>query len=82
MVYIWLREEFLEALSSVEAILIRATLSKRMRATHLQNVIMDTAVPSNTGQPRALDVEQCKCPREYTGLSCEVCLFTSVKLTM
>ncbi|KAK3867232.1 hypothetical protein Pcinc_027289 [Petrolisthes cinctipes] len=67
------REEFLEALASVEAILIRATLSNRMRATYLQNVIMDTAYTSNTGQPRALDVEQCKCPREYTGLSCEQC---------
>lgn len=67
------REEFLEALSSVEAILIRATLSNRMRATYLQNVIMDTAMPSNTGQPRALEVEQCQCPLEYTGLSCEQC---------
>ncbi|XP_047486485.1 basement membrane-specific heparan sulfate proteoglycan core protein-like isoform X25 [Penaeus chinensis] len=67
------RSEFLKALSSIEAILVRATPSNRMRATYLRDVIMDTAVPSNTGQPRAVKVEQCQCPPEYSGLSCEQC---------
>ncbi|XP_042860326.1 basement membrane-specific heparan sulfate proteoglycan core protein-like isoform X47 [Penaeus japonicus] len=67
------RSEFLKALSSVEAILVRATPSNRMRATYLRDVIMDTAVPSNTGQPKAVKVEQCQCPPEYSGLSCEQC---------
>nr|XP_045613717.1 basement membrane-specific heparan sulfate proteoglycan core protein-like isoform X12 [Procambarus clarkii] len=67
------RSEFLNALSFVDAILIRATLSDKMSATSLKNVIMDTAVPSRTGQPRALEIEQCQCPNEYTGLSCEQC---------
>ncbi|XP_050723887.1 basement membrane-specific heparan sulfate proteoglycan core protein-like isoform X5 [Eriocheir sinensis] len=67
------RSEFLKALSSIEAILIRATLSEDMLATFLSDVIMDTAVPSQTGQPRALEVEQCRCPKEYAGLSCETC---------
>ncbi|XP_045130066.1 basement membrane-specific heparan sulfate proteoglycan core protein-like isoform X13 [Portunus trituberculatus] len=67
------RSEFLKALSSIEAILIRATLSEQMAATYLSDVIMDTAVPTQTGQPRAVEVEQCQCPMEYTGLSCETC---------
>lgn len=66
------RSEFLNALSSVEAILIRATLSDRMSTTYLRNVIMDTAVQSQTGQPRALEVEQCQCRAQYAGLSCQV----------
>ncbi|KAK8750302.1 hypothetical protein OTU49_014768 [Cherax quadricarinatus] len=67
------RSEFLNALSFVDAILIRATLSDRMSATFLRDVIMDTAMPSQTGQPRALEVEQCQCPSEYSGLSCQQC---------
>ncbi|XP_071516712.1 basement membrane-specific heparan sulfate proteoglycan core protein-like isoform X3 [Panulirus ornatus] len=67
------RFEFLNALSSVSAILVRATLSDRMSATFLRDVIMDTAVASQTGQPRALEVEQCQCPRKYSGLSCQQC---------
>ncbi|XP_066985998.1 basement membrane-specific heparan sulfate proteoglycan core protein [Macrobrachium rosenbergii] len=67
------RADFLNALSSVEAVLVRATVSNRMTSTFLRDVIMDTAVSSQTGQPRAYAVEQCQCPKEYSGLSCEQC---------
>ena len=32
----------------------------------------DTASPSNTGMGQAFYVEQCLCPKGYTGISCEV----------
>ena len=66
----------MEALSSVEAILIRATVSIGITSAHLRDVVMDTATQAQTGQSRAFEIEQCSCPPEYQGLSCEV----SVKL--
>ena len=33
---------------------------------------LDTASPSNTGMGQAFYVEQCLCPKGYTGISCEV----------
>lgn len=33
---------------------------------------MDVAVPENTGQDPALEVEQCTCPPGYRGPSCQV----------
>ena len=59
-------------LSSVEAILIRAIHSNSVHTSSLSNVILDTAVSSQTGYGRAVAVEECVCPREYRGLSCEV----------
>lgn len=66
------RAEFLAALANIEAILIRAQFSGSMISTSLQYVTMDTAVDYRTGQPRAYEVEQCSCPSEYIGFSCEV----------
>ena len=39
----------------------------------LSDVSLDIAEERNTGQERALAVEQCSCPRGYKGLSCEDC---------
>lgn len=33
---------------------------------------MDVAVPEDTGQDTALEVEQCTCPTGYRGPSCQV----------
>lgn len=37
------------------------------------SISLDIAEERNTGQTRALSVEQCNCPPGYTGLSCEDC---------
>ena len=60
-------------LSDIEAILIRATYHTLMGSATLRDVEMDTAVGSPTSFGRAADVESCRCPEGYTGLSCETC---------
>ena len=72
------REAFMKALSSIDAILIRATYHTIQSETTLRDLSMDTAVPQSTGQPRADMVEQCSCPSGHTGLSCEVRHWISV----
>ncbi|CAL4087148.1 unnamed protein product, partial [Meganyctiphanes norvegica] len=67
------RDEFMEALANVEVILIRATMSAGMRSAYIQELTIDTAVSQETGYRQAVEVEQCRCPQEYTGLSCEQC---------
>lgn len=62
----------LKALSSVDAILIRATLGSQITHTYLSDVMLDTAVRQETGQRRASQIEICRCPAGYTGDSCEV----------
>ena len=39
----------------------------------MRKVMMDIAVPQMTGGPLASSVEQCVCPSEYSGASCEDC---------
>ena len=72
----------MEALSNIEAILIRASVSTGMTSAHLRDVFMDAATQTPTGQPRAYEVEQCVCPAEYEGLSCEVSInsFANVQI--
>ena len=38
----------------------------------VSGISMDVAVPEDTGQDPALEVEQCACPPEYRGPSCQV----------
>ena len=66
------RESFLDALSHIDAILIRATHHSIMASATLRDLTMDTAVPQDTGLGRAMIVEQCSCPQGYAGLSCQV----------
>lgn len=40
----------------------------------LSGISMDVAVPENTGQGSAGEVEQCTCPPGYRGPSCQVSL--------
>ncbi|KAJ9584666.1 hypothetical protein L9F63_020991, partial [Diploptera punctata] len=67
------REHFLMALADVETILIKATYTTNTREAALIQVSLDVAEDRNTGQARALEVEQCQCPIGYRGLSCEDC---------
>ncbi|XP_021927336.1 basement membrane-specific heparan sulfate proteoglycan core protein isoform X6 [Zootermopsis nevadensis] len=67
------REHLIMALADVEAILIKATYTTNTREAALIQVSLDIAEERNTGQSRALAVEQCQCPIGHRGLSCEDC---------
>ena len=44
-----------------------------MEMSMMRKVMMDIAVPQMTGGPLASSVEECVCPPEYSGASCEEC---------
>ena len=60
------------ALADIEGIIVRATFNPDMRSVTLSELSMDIAVPSATGQDRLPQVESCRCPEGYSGLSCQV----------
>jgi len=66
------RDQFIMALHQIEALLIKASYDTRMLQTTLREVSMDIAINDVTNQSRVTSVEQCACPLEYKGLSCEV----------
>ncbi|KAJ6656843.1 hypothetical protein lerEdw1_003174 [Lerista edwardsae] len=67
------REHLLMALADLDEILIRATYSTDMLSASIAGVSLETAVPAHTSLPRALEVEECRCPPGYQGLSCQDC---------
>ncbi|XP_039152495.1 basement membrane-specific heparan sulfate proteoglycan core protein isoform X13 [Drosophila simulans] len=67
------REHVLMALSDITAIYIKATYTTSTKEASLRQVTLDVATPTNLGTPRAVEVEQCRCPEGYLGLSCEQC---------
>ncbi|XP_042333788.1 LOW QUALITY PROTEIN: basement membrane-specific heparan sulfate proteoglycan core protein [Sceloporus undulatus] len=67
------REHLMMALADLDEILIRATYSTDMLSAGITGVSMETAVPTYTSLPRALEVEECRCPPGYQGLSCQDC---------
>ncbi|XP_054251094.1 basement membrane-specific heparan sulfate proteoglycan core protein [Indicator indicator] len=67
------REHLLMALADLDEVLIRATYSTSTAASSIGDVTMDTAVPPQPGLPPALQVEECRCPPGYHGLSCQDC---------
>ena len=44
-----------------------------MEMSMMRKVMMDIAVLQMTGGPLASSVEECECPPEYSGTSCEEC---------
>ena len=56
-----------------QSILVRSSVSNNMEMSMLRKVMMDIAVPEMTGGPLASSVEECVCPPEYSGASCEEC---------
>lgn len=60
------------ALADLDEILIRATYSTSTAAAAIADVTMDVAVPPQPGLPPAPEVEECRCPPGYHGLSCQV----------
>ncbi|XP_016158848.1 PREDICTED: basement membrane-specific heparan sulfate proteoglycan core protein [Ficedula albicollis] len=67
------REHLLMALADLDEILIRATYSTSTAVAAIANVAMDVAVPPQPGLPPAPEVEECRCPPGYHGLSCQDC---------
>ncbi|KAI4587988.1 hypothetical protein MJG53_002396 [Ovis ammon polii x Ovis aries] len=67
------RAEMLQALQSLEAVLIQTVYDHKMASVGLSDVAMDTTVTYATSHGRAHSVEECRCPIGYSGLSCESC---------
>ncbi|KAM5247632.1 basement membrane-specific heparan sulfate proteoglycan core protein isoform 2-T2 [Ctenodactylus gundi] len=67
------REHLLMALASVNTLLIQASYTQRPAESRVSGISMDVAVPENTGQDPALEVEECTCPPGYRGPSCQDC---------
>ena len=66
------RTQFLEAIAKPKAVHIRAShTTAEKHESRLSQVLMLTS--SETGRDRAYGIEQCQCPKEYTGTSCEKC---------
>lgn len=56
------REHLLMALAGIDALLIQASYTQQPAESRLSGISMDVAVPENTGQDSAREVEQCTCP--------------------
>ncbi|EDW00229.1 GH12750 [Drosophila grimshawi] len=67
------RPHLLMALSKIDAIYIKATYTTGTMEGSLKHVALDIASANNQGTPRAYEVEECRCPVGYIGLSCERC---------
>ncbi|XP_047424502.1 basement membrane-specific heparan sulfate proteoglycan core protein isoform X3 [Mugil cephalus] len=69
------REHLMMVLADLDDILIRASYSTEMRSSSISDISMEVAVPNYSGLAQALEVEQCRCPPGYQGLSCQDCAF-------
>ncbi|XP_072305364.1 basement membrane-specific heparan sulfate proteoglycan core protein isoform X2 [Eucyclogobius newberryi] len=67
------RAHLMMVLADLDDILIRASYSTEMRSSSISDVSMEVAVPNYSGLAQALEVEQCRCPPAYQGLSCQDC---------
>lgn len=73
------REQMMMVLVRLESIYIRGTYFEPISEVYVDNVLLDKAVEGRRLQdaPRSLTVEQCNCPPNYRGTSCEVWLLFS-----
>lgn len=60
------------ALADLDELLVRATFSSMPLAASISSVSLEVAQPGPSAGPRALEVEECRCPPGYVGLSCQV----------
>lgn len=66
------REHLLMALADLDEVLVRATFSSVPLAASISGVSLEVAQPGPSEGPRALEVEECRCPPGYVGSSCQV----------
>lgn len=66
------RTQFMTALANLDSLMIRASYNDKISYTSLADVTLDTAAPDGQGDV-ARNVEQCRCPPNYQGTSCERC---------
>ncbi|XP_052832935.1 basement membrane-specific heparan sulfate proteoglycan core protein isoform X4 [Octopus bimaculoides] len=66
------REEFLEVLSNLTSIFVKATVDSGQTQVRISGIVMHMAREQGTGD-RAVFVEECNCPTGYDGYSCERC---------
>lgn len=69
------RNDLLSVLTSIDSILVRATLKDVTSKSSISDVYLDTAVPQQTAQGRVRGLELCRCPAGYKGTSCEVSFY-------
>ncbi|GAB6025535.1 hypothetical protein CHUAL_011266 [Chamberlinius hualienensis] len=68
------REQMMTLLSSLDKLFIRAHYNSEVENAKLFNVSLDVAEENYyPGSELAMTVEQCSCPPNYQGLSCESC---------
>jgi dystroglycan 1 len=60
------------ALADLDEFLVRATFSSVPRAASISAVSLEVAQPGPSHGPQAFEVEECRCPPGYVGLSCQV----------
>ncbi|CAD5124265.1 DgyrCDS12560 [Dimorphilus gyrociliatus] len=66
------REQFLLALTDVQAVLLPAVFNDKKHSSGIGNLKFERADPLGFSG-RSLGVEKCSCPKGYEGLSCEKC---------
>jgi laminin alpha 3/5 len=67
------REQLMMVLQNIEALQIRGSFYTQIIQAQLSDVRMDIATPDGSGEV-ASNVEQCYCPPNYKGTSCEECI--------
>uniref|UniRef100_A0A673N5J0 Cell adhesion molecule-related/down-regulated by oncogenes n=1 Tax=Sinocyclocheilus rhinocerous TaxID=307959 RepID=A0A673N5J0_9TELE len=67
------RDDLMMTLANLESIHIRTIYDNRMASVSLSDISMDTTSKEFTLQGNPRDVEECRCPAGYSGLSCESC---------
>ncbi|XP_057175223.1 basement membrane-specific heparan sulfate proteoglycan core protein isoform X6 [Triplophysa rosa] len=67
------RDDLMMLLANLESIQIRTIYDNRMASIGLSDISMDTTTKEYSLQGNPRDVEECRCPPGYSGLSCETC---------
>ncbi|KAG5835509.1 hypothetical protein ANANG_G00244770 [Anguilla anguilla] len=67
------RQDLMMTLVKLDSINIRTMYNKRMVTLALSDITMDTTSTQSSTLGPAQEVEECRCPKGYSGLSCETC---------